>query len=141
MMALITSDCGLMQVYNEKMDGIRQYLSAKKVPTGVRRRVIHFYTTLWTGNAVRARPGLQFRDTSCGCRPLTDVPHLRFGPRRSTTRRRSSGQKASTPAVPLFKQAHLLNPNPNPECIALRGGGTIVAPDAIYATAAFDNTY
>eukprot|EP01051_Picozoa_sp_SAG22_P011769 SAG22_NODE_1162_length_5301_cov_1.628604_3_plen_98_part_00 len=49
---IVMSSKAAEQVYNEKMDGIRQYLSAKKLPKDVRVRVIAFYNTLWTGNAV-----------------------------------------------------------------------------------------
>ena len=34
-----------------------QYLLAKKVPKNIRVRVISFYNTLWTGNAVPSRHG------------------------------------------------------------------------------------
>eukprot|EP01052_Picozoa_sp_SAG31_P004477 SAG31_NODE_186_length_20918_cov_26.890917_5_plen_530_part_00 len=50
--AIVMSSKAAEQVYYEKMDSIRQYLQAKKVPSDVRRKVITFYTTLWTGNAV-----------------------------------------------------------------------------------------
>ena len=36
-----------LQVYNQRMDEIRQFMKAKSVPNPMRRRIIAFFNTLW----------------------------------------------------------------------------------------------
>jgi hypothetical protein len=49
---IVMSSKAAETVYNQRMDGIRQYLVAKKVPLETRQRVITFYKMLWAGAAV-----------------------------------------------------------------------------------------
>ena len=38
--------------YNQRMDEIRQFMITKSVPTSMRRRMIAFFNTLWSENAI-----------------------------------------------------------------------------------------
>ena len=38
--------------YNQRMDEIRQFMITKSVPTPMRRRMIAFFNTLWSENAI-----------------------------------------------------------------------------------------